>query len=228
MRAVQYLIMEKQLTFWWFPELKTETSGVAWHGPSQVSKDVGVSWCAIDNPHPEKTIESIRFQAPDDDGIYALLGLTLADRPHYIPPNPISFGGPDDWASATAMAAMIEGLAGVKDGALSQAFEHPKLAPRWDLSEDRSIQATVRYATSEGYVAYRYTHHKSAREILATVTGSGRTIDCHFLLPPEVAAIKSVEVDGKVIAYTATQTGSSHYADFPLENNRPRTVQIRY
>lgn len=227
-RAVQYLIMEKQLTYWWFPDLKTPTSGIAWHGPSPVSNDVGLSWCVIDNPHPEKSIEAIRFQAPDDNGIYTVVGLTLSDREHYIPPNPVSFGGPDDWAAATAMAAMIEGLAGVNDSPLSQAFSHPVIAPRWDLSEDRTIQATVRYAVSEGYVAYRFDHRIAAREILATVTGSGSAINCHFLLPPNVTAVKSVEVDGATISPTLSEAGSSHYVDFSIENNHPRNIRIWY
>ena len=96
-RHLQYLIMEKHLTYWWFSSLQTETSGIAWHGPSPVADDVGLSWCAIDNPHPEKTIRALRFQSPDDDGIYTLVGLTLADRAHYVAPKPESFGGPDDW-----------------------------------------------------------------------------------------------------------------------------------
>lgn len=227
-RELQYVMMEKQLVFWWFPELKTEKSGIAWHGPSPVSQDVGIAWCAIDNPRPEKTIDSIRLQAPDDNGIYAVIGMTLADRAHYIPPNPVSFGGPDDWAGATAMAAMIEGLVGVKDAPMSQAFTHPVLAPRWDLSVDCSVRSTVRYAASAGYVTYRYDHRKAAREILALVTGSGEAIDCHFLLPAEVTTVKSVQLDGNVVACTVTQVGSSHYADFPLENNRPHRIRIRY
>ena len=46
------------------------------------------------------------------------------------------------------MAALIEGMAGVKDAPLSQAFSHPVVAPRWDLGEARTIRATVRYAAS--------------------------------------------------------------------------------
>ena len=227
-RHTQYLIMEKHLTYWWFSELKSDTAGIAWHGPSPVAADVGLSWCALDNPHPEKSIRSLRFQAPDDDGIYALAGLTLADRAHYVAPNPISFGGPDDWAAATAMAALIEGLAGVRDGPDSRAFSHPQLAPRWDLSRSNSVKAVVRYAASGGYVAYSYTHDAAAREIRLTVTGSGDTIDCHFLLPVAPNAALAVETGGTTLAHRLGSTGSSPYVDFTLTGAQPQVVRIRY
>ncbi|MGH3421180.1 MAG: hypothetical protein ACRDOD_16530, partial [Streptosporangiaceae bacterium] len=227
-RANQYILMDRQLTYWWFPELSTDSSGVAWHGPNKVSADVGVSWCAIDNPHPERPIAALHFQAPEDNGIYTVLGLTLADRAHYIPPDPVSFGGPDDWAAATAMAAMIEGLAGVKDGPLSQAFTHPVLAPRWDMSESRSIAATVRYPASTGYVAYRYVNHADTRELAVTVTGNARSMDCHFPLPASVSAVKALAVDGVNAPYRLTAVGTSTYVDFALDTSRPRTVSLRY
>ena len=227
-RHLQYLIMEKHLTYWWFSQLKTDTSGIAWHGPNPVADDVGLSWCAIDNPHPEKPIRALLFQSPDDDGIYTLVGLTLADRAHYVAPNPVSFGGPDDWAAATNLAALIEGLAGVNDGPRSQAYSHPRLAPRWDLTAAGPVNAVVRYAASKGYVAYTYAHHPAAREIEIAVTGGGDAIDCHILLPTEPAATLTVQASGTVIAHQPGTVGSAHYVDFTLPSARPQTLRIRY
>jgi hypothetical protein len=224
---IQYLMMGRQLTFWWFPELKTAFSGIAWHGPSPVSDDVGLSWCAIDNPHPEKKIASLRFRAPEDDGIYALLGLTVADRTHYIPPNPVSFGGPDNWAAATAMAALIEGLAGVNDSPLSEVFAHPSIAPRWDLSVPRAIRTTVRYPASQGYVAYQYSTDLELKEITAHVTGSGAIMDCHFLLPEKWETVKSVTVDDATVPFVLARITSSRYVDFQLKGVGVRRVRIR-
>jgi hypothetical protein len=220
---VQYIVMGKQLTYWWFPELKTVTSGVAWHGPSPVSADVGLSWCVIDNPLPEKPITSIRFRAPDDDGIYTVAALTLADRPHYVAPDPVSYGGPDNWAAATAMAALIEGLAGVTDGPKSQAFGHPLIAPRWD-SSDTPIRVTVTYPASGGYAAYRYSNDSGKREIDATVTGGGEAASGHFLLP---ATAQSVEIDGKPAPFRTSRVVESVYADFDIPPG-VSTVRIRY
>jgi len=227
-RHVQYVIMGKQLTYWWFPELKTDSSGIAWHGPSLVADDVGLSWCAINNPHPERKITSLRISAPEDDGIYTVLGLTLADRPQYIAPSPVSYGGPDDWAAATAMAAMIEGLAGVKDGPLSQTFSHPIVAPRWDLGAARTIGVTVRYPASLGYVSYRFANDPGTREILATITGGAPSMDVHFLLPLGVEAVKSVDLDGEEIPYRVSKISSSGYVDLSLPTTGVKTLRIRY
>jgi hypothetical protein len=227
-RHTQYMMMDAQLAYWWFPELGTQRSGVAWHGPCPACADVGLSWAAVDNPSPDKIIRAIRVQAPDDDGIYALAGLTLANEAHYVPPNPVSFGGPDNWAAATAMAAMIEGLAGVKDGPLSQAFSHPVLSPRWDPGETRSIRATVRYAASRGYVAYEYEINPQIREAELTVTGGGDAIDCHLPLPAPALKPISVEVDGTVIEPRLSMVGASPYADFTLRNDHPHVIRMRY
>jgi len=226
--AVQYISMGKQLTFWWFPELKTDYSGIAWHGSSPVSNDVGLSWCAIDNPSPGKTIENIRLRAPDDDGIYSVLAMTLADRAHYVAPNPVSFGGPDDWAAATAMAAIVEGLIGVKDGPFSQTLSHPILAPRWDLGESRTIRATVRYPASQGYVSYLFSCDPKTRDITVKVTGSAATMAGHFLLPPHSDTVSSVDVDGTPARYRIAQVAASTYVDLEVPAFGAHVVRIRY
>ncbi len=225
-REVQYLMMGKELTYWWFPELNTPSSGVAWHGPSPVSADVGLSWCAVDNPHPGKRIAALRFRAPDDDGIYVLVGATLADRAHYTAPNPVSYGGPDDWAAATAMAAMIEGLAGVRDSPRSETFSHPVVAPRWDLTEGRTIRATVRYAASTGYVAYVYSYDPAINEIALMLTGSGTAWDCHILLPRDWTGGVSVEVEGKAAPHTTRHIADSLYVDLHLETTGVARIKI--
>jgi hypothetical protein len=227
-RQVQYIIMGRHLTYWWFSELKTDFSGIAWHGPSPVADDVGLSWCAIDNPHPEKPIASIRLNAPDDDGIYAVLGLTLADQAHYVAPSPVSYGGPDNWAAATAMSAMIEGLAGVRDGPLSQVLSHPVLAPRWDLGEPRAIRVSVRYPASGGYVAYLLTNDPKARQVSISVTGSAASMIGRFLLPPGIDSAKSVEVDGIAAPYRIERVDRSSYVDIDLGTLAVRAVGIRY
>jgi hypothetical protein len=187
----------------------------------------GVSWCVVDNPYPERKIASIHIAAPEDDGIYTVLGLTLADRAHYMPPNPVSFGGPNDWAAATAMAAMMEGLAGVRDGPLSQTYSHPVVAPRWDPAA-HPVSATVRYPASRGYVAYRYDSDSAQRQIVVTVTGGATSIDGHFLLPAGVEEIRSVDVDGGEVAYRVAKVSTSSYVDLVIEATKVRTVRIRY
>jgi hypothetical protein len=227
-RHVQYIIMGKQLTYWWFPEFKTPSGGVAWHGPSPVSDDVGLSWCAVDNPYPEKKISAVRLSAPEDDGIYVVAGLTLADRPHYVAPDPVSFGGPDNWAAATAMDALVEGLAGVTDGPLSQALSHPVVAPRWDSSSDFGVAVCVRYPASRGYVAYRLEDAGSSRQISETLTTGGSGIDARILLPAGVSAPTKVLLDNAPVAYSTERVESSTYVDIPVPSPSVATVTVRY
>jgi hypothetical protein len=227
-RKIQYMIMGKELTYWWFPELKTAMSGIGWHGPSLVADDVGLSWCAVDNPEPGKTIASITLRAPDDDGIYAVVGMTLADRAHYVAPSPVSYGGPDNWAASTAMAALIEGLAGIKDGKLSQAFAHPIVSPRWDPSATRDVRVVVRYPASQGYVAYRFGSDPVGRVLTMTITGSAAAADCHIPLPAGIDQPGAVDVDSVAAASRVSHVAQSAYVDLSLDKVGVRTVRICY
>lgn len=223
-KTTQYLVMEKHLTYWWFSNLKTDRSGIAWYGENKVSKGVGVSWCAIDT-NPEKEISKIVFNAAADATIYTLLGLTLSDAPHYIPVNPVSYGGPDNWAAATAMAALIEGLAGVKDSPASEAYDKPVIAPRWTMTSTKKIDVTVLYPVSKGYVAYELRHDESKKEIEIHVTGSGDKLHFHFPIP--VGSVKSLTA-ASAIPFTTTQVESTTYVDFEVNPLSRDVIRIRY
>ena len=114
---------------------------------------MGVCWAAVDNPNPRKEISKLIFHAPLEGGIYAVIGVTLADRPHYVPPKGESFGGPDNWAAATGMAALVEGLAEskMKDWPTAlRLFRRGGHLPAID-----SVRVTVALPASNAYVAYR-------------------------------------------------------------------------
>ena len=225
---LQYIAMDKQLTYWWFSELKTDYSGIAWYGKNDVAEGVGVSWCAINNPEPQKKISKIILQSPEGDGIYTVLGITLADKEHYVPVKATSFGGPDDWAASTAMAAMAEGLAGVKDAPQTEAFNKPVVAPRWITTASDTINATIRYAASNGYVAYTYINNAKDKEIQITATGSSHEILYHILLPATIQAAKSVTVNEKPVAYKTNRIEKSVYIDFEVVNNTAKKIVIKY
>ena len=126
-----------------------------------------------------------------NDNIYAVLAITLSNQKHYVPVNPVSFGGPDDWASATNMAAMIEGLAGVKDAPHSEAFNEPIIAPRWATTTSDSVNATVRYAASKGYASYKFINDEKNHIIKIIATTGGDKMLFHVLLPANTK-VKSV------------------------------------
>lgn len=225
-RNAQNIIRGKHLSGWWFPELKTPNSGVAWNGPNAMSTNVGTFWCAVNNPQPEKTVKSIRIQAVGEQEIYVVLGLTLADREPYHAPKIPSFGGPDNWAAGTATAALIEGLAGVKT--ITPAFGQAMLSPRWTATQADSIKAVVCFPASGGYVAYTYKINQAKSLIQMQVTGSGQLIRCHLLLPDKVRSIRSLMVDGKETPSTVSAVGPSAYLDFDLPVNGTMDIQIMY
>jgi hypothetical protein len=222
----QYIISGKQLAGWWYPSLSTSTSGMAWMGTNPVCPNIGLSWGAIANPSPEKTISKLVFKCSADKGIYAVLGITLSNRAHYIPPKHESFGGPDNWAASLNMAALMEGLVGFQNEGVK--YDAVKISPRWTTTSSTGIKAVAHYPVSDGYAAYQYNIDAAKRIISMTITGSGNKADCHILLPQGISGVKSVSVDGKATSATISKIENSIYADFPVALPGPVKVEIVY
>ena len=225
-RITRYMLMDKQLAYWWFSSLNTDHSGIAWYGSNDVSKGIGLSWCALDNPHPDKVITKIILHSAQDATIYTVFAISLADRKHFVPVSGPSFGGPDNWAAATAMAALVEGMAGVKDSPKTQAYAVPTLSPRWDQASD-TVKAIVRYAASKAYVAYTYTRDATQKKITLNVTGSGKEMNCHILTPSGTKP-RQVRVDGAPVAFKTSQIENSSYADFKINLVGTQLVTVDY
>jgi hypothetical protein len=224
--ASQYLMKHKDVTNWWFADLKTERSGIAWSGPNLCSTKVGVCWAAIDNPHPDKKIAKLQFHAPLEGGIYAVIGITLADRPFYIEPGGVSYGGPDNWAAALGMAALVEGIAGVKNDGL--AFDKVTIAPRWTSASVDSVNVIIHLPASDGYVAYQYNHNKLEKEINILATGSGNILNGHVLLPGNTTSGVSVTIHGEIVASKISTIENSRYVDFTVPLKNVQQIVVRY
>jgi hypothetical protein len=224
--ATRYIIKGRHLSSWWFPDLRSQRGGIAWRGENPESQDVGVSWTAIDNPYPDKEIGSLSIQAASDESIYTILAMTLSDQAHYVKPPVVSYGGPDNWAAGTAMAGLVTGLCGVTDG--STRFENPVIAPRWTVTRSDTVNVTVRYAASEGYVAYQYRHDRGNRTISLVLTGSGKDARMHVLLPEGISGVKECRAGAQPLTHQMVRLGSSVYVDFTLTSLRPLKVLIRY
>ena len=224
--ASRYLFKGEEVTNWWFPSLQNEKAGVAWWGPNPRSTKVGVCWAAVDNPNPRKEISKLIFHAPLEGGIYAVIGVTLADRPHYVPPKGESFGGPDNWAAATGMAALVEGLAGIKNEGL--AYSTAALSPRWTSAAIDSVRVTVALPASNAYVAYEYLHHADRKVMDMIITGSGNEVHGHVLLPQGASTADRVTIDGMPAAFRISTIERSVYVDFSLSLPNVHTVNISY
>jgi hypothetical protein len=143
-----------------------------------------------------------------------------------VKPKVESFGGPDNWAAANAMAALVEGLAGVKNDGL--AFDKVALAPRWTSAGIDSVDVTIRFAASGGYIAYQYRHCPSSKEIRIMLTGSGQSVRHHILLPAGSSGVTSVTVNGKPAGFRISGVEKSTYADFELSLPEIQHVTIHY
>ncbi len=223
-----YIIYGKHLTYWWFSELKTDISGIAWYGKNKVSEGIGLSWCRIDNAEPEKQITSLVIEAPAGNGMYTVFAISLSDRKADPPVNPVSYGGPDNWAAATAMAALVEGLAGVKNSNGTRAYAFPEISPRWTTTRSDSVNVSIRYAASDGYVAYRFLHFRDNKEIKILATGSGKKMHCEVLLPAGIATVVSVSINGQKLPYSIRKFERSAYVDYEMNSLFPEIVDIKY
>lgn len=222
----QYLVKGKDITNWWFSSLENDHAGIAWSGPNPCSTKVGVCRASVINPNPSKKIIKLIFHAPLEGGIYVLLGVTLADRVPYIKPKVESFGGPDNWAAANAMAALVEGLAGVKDKGL--AFSNVALSPRWASSGTDSVNVIIHYPASNSYVAYKYHHYPNRKEIQIILTGSGDEAAVHLLLPDGSSTASSVTSGNQKVQFTNSEIENSHYVDFGLKLPNVQNITIKY
>ncbi|MEJ1241671.1 hypothetical protein WBG78_26220 [Chryseolinea sp. T2] len=153
--------------------------------------------------------------------------MSLSDQKHYVPVNPVSYGGPDNWAAATNMAALVEGLCGVKDSPSTEAYTEPTVALRWNLTKTDTVQVTIRYAASDGYVAYRYVNDVANNRISVESTGNAKAIRYHLLLPE--GASKAIVVENGVPLKTErSAVGSSEYVDFKMNSDKVMKFEVRY
>jgi hypothetical protein len=219
-----YLRRGVHITGWWYPDLNTAEAGVAWRGPNQKTGDVGVTWAVIENPEPDKTVRAIELSAPATGGAYALLAATVADRMPTRRPDPISYGGPDNWAGANMVAALLEGLGGVHDD--DRAFAKATLSPRWSATWSDRATLIARYGASRGYVAYRYAHDRRARTIALTTTGASELIKARVLLPAGKTLLDAT-LDGVGVQSATEQIEASTYAVVELGRG-VHELRVRY
>jgi hypothetical protein len=180
----------------------------------------------LDNPHPEKVIRSLTLKAADDSTMWFVLGLTTSDHEVYFPPDPISFGIPDQWGAAACVYALVEGLAGVVDG--DTAYRKINFSPRWLAAGVNKAEAIIHYPASNGYVAYRYSHDAGNSSVNIELTGSGEACACHVLLPEGVNNVKQVTADEEPVVFVLNFVEGSRYVDFDLPLNKVRRIKVEY
>ncbi|HDS07575.1 MAG TPA: hypothetical protein ENO05_08110 [Bacteroides sp.] len=200
-----------KISNWWYPTApqdrkQTPHMRIAWRGENRYSRNVGVCLYGLNNPHPEKQIESITFRSAGDQNKWMVLGVTLSDHPVYFKPDFISAGIPDNWGAAAVVYALVEGLCGVKDQGV--AYNHALLAPRWEAAGENKASVTINYPASGGYISYRYHHRDGGTRI--DFTGSMEQTDIRLLLP-EGAVPSLVSVNGEPAEHRTETIEQSRY-----------------
>lgn len=222
----RYVRRDQEVLTWWMPEKKKGAARIAWEGANATCRRVGVCQWAFEHPHPGKPIARLVFEAAEDGAQWMVLGVTLCDGPAWFAPSDVSYGIPDNWGAGAVTYALVEGLAGVVDRGL--AFDRAEIAPRWPGARVDEAEVCIRYAASAGYVAYHYRHIAAKRRIEATVTGSGDTATCRFLLPAKAKRVASVTVDGDRVPATEERVRGSRYARFEVALGAARKVVVGY
>ncbi|HEY1902774.1 MAG TPA: hypothetical protein VGG56_10105 [Terracidiphilus sp.] len=183
-----------------------DTYRVAWKKSTPDEQEFGVYATGINNPHADKEIASLEFSVGSARSRWLILAVTLSSAPVFFAPyDDLSTGIPDGW-TGSVIYALIEGLAGIKDG--GAAFSRTKLTPRWHAADVPSAEVTVRYPSSTGYCSYKYRagEHKVDFEF----TGSAEEFEVQLLLPPNVNAGQT-RLDGSEVKTTLRRIEDSSY-----------------
>ena len=214
-------ITPSKISNWWYPNVSIKNNQnpkakVAWRGENKLTKNVGVIMYGLNNPFPDKTIDSIEFQALHNNAVWIMLGLTLSDYPVFFESSIVSYGIPDNWGAAANVYALIEGLAGVKD--LGTSYSNALIAPRWSAANVNKADVTVRYPASDGYVSYQYQYNDLGKKLDLTYTGSANNNRIKILLPSG-KQVDAVYLNGALVSNSVEKIENSEYLVLNIENN---------
>jgi hypothetical protein len=190
-----------------------DTLRIAWTRTNKDRLQIGIYAAGIANPHPDREIESIQFESGIGSAVWMILAATLSSSPVFFAPyDDLSTGIPDGW-SASVIAAVIEGLAGVVDEDVS--FRRTRISPRWEAAEVAGASVAVRYPSSKGYCSYRYRKDSSGNRISLELTGTGR----HFMvevLMPRGRKLVSANLNGKPAKTRIRMVEQSQYLEIEI------------
>jgi len=218
-----YLFREKHIAGASWVKLDNPDAGVAWVEPNGYHC---LSWAAVANPEPAKSIGRIVIVASEEGARYTLAGLTLGSRMPAHEAAPVSFGGPDNWSAALVMYALMEGLAGVRD--LDTAYRSVEVSPRWPSAEVKEVAITARYAASSGYVSYQFRDDEERHVISVVATGSAERGRMRILLPKASSGVRALRIDGGAQPFQLERVRDSRYlvVDTPL--TKPVSIEVQY
>lgn len=212
---------------WWIPKqeksesLNDPTMLVAWRGANAKCPEVGVMVWGLENPHPDKKIEALTLDSGPDGARWMVLGITLSDKPIYLPPSGLSDGIPSVWSVGAVIWAMFEGLAGVYDA--EPNFKTARICPRWAASDAREVTVTAKFEEGGGYI--RYIYQRSASTLRLLIAGNSTSRQLEVLIPKGTTG-RSVRVNGSSVPFNLRTIEKSTYACVELDGIGPHDVAI--
>jgi hypothetical protein len=202
-----------------------DTLRVAWTRTSKEMLEIGIYAVGFENPHPERDIQSIQFQAGVGGSVWMVLAATLSSSPVFFAPyDDLSSGIPDGW-SAAVMYALVEGLAGVIDEDV--AFERTRLTPRWEAAGVDAATVSVRYPSSQGYCSYSYRKDASGNHLSMTITGNARYLTLEVLLP-KGKKLRLASLNGKTVTARVRKVEQSQYAVIEISRRGVHRVDFEF
>jgi hypothetical protein len=222
-----YVKKGKHIQGWWMPRQEPDEGMpdpsmlVAWRGENARCSDIGVMVWGLNNPHPDKEIESVMLQPSKDNAMWVVLGITLSDFPVWLPPSGLSTGIPAPWSVGAVIWAMFEGLAGIYDA--EPNFKTARIVPRWAAGETGNVTVTAKFEEGGGYVRYTYTKTETALQF--KVAGSSKVRSFELLLPEKFDPGILI-VDNEETEYQIKEVENSRYVCFESEDIAGQDIKL--
>ena len=194
---------------------------VAWRG-SNARSDVGTVLWGLNNPCPDKVIDSLTFTHAGTGAKWFVLGVTTSDAPRHFEAADATYGWLENWNAGLIVAGLLEGLAGIQNQGL--AFDKVRIAPRWVAADTDEARAIAKIEASGGYVAYTYARNDAGVSMQVASSGSVRAFE--ILLPPESTTVSRVLVNGRPVSFAETRVGDSRYVQFETRGLEACEVKV--
>lgn len=229
----QYIETHKQVEYFFLPppdqvQGESRREGpyrIAWQGSNRIYSNVGIFAYGWSNPHPERHIDEIEFEAVERDAIWLISGITLSDEGVNFPVSKLSFGIPDMWGASALIYSLIEGMAGIIDK--HKAFEKVSLKPRWTATEENEVTACAKYPASGGYVRYHYQYNENDNKIKMLISGNAEKMETEILLPG-ATKIEQVKLnDSNLKDYSIKTIEGSKYLKLDLTGIKVYDLELK-
>ena len=229
---IKYIVPGKDVfNAWGHPELPGRSRAMvrkdyyktvtAWRGECPKFYDIGLTAHGMDNPQPDKKVQSIELRAAGGGTAWLIIGMTTSDAKAFFMPGKEGHGVPEPWAAGALSSALFEGLAGVVDN--DRNMQNVSISPRWEAAGINKVKTCIKYEDGGGYVCYDY--HKNGKEIILNIAGNSLNRNIELLLP-ENTGIQSLHVNGKETGFETKTVEKSKYVCFSLKEIDTKKIKL--